>query len=97
MKYLLKKDKSNRKSYKLLENKRKVYKALVSNDFLDVGRKELVKDKMSNIGFKFTRVVNRCIFTGRKRGILREFKISRYNFKELAQKGYLEGVKKSSW
>ncbi|NNE92884.1 MAG: 30S ribosomal protein S14 [Verrucomicrobiales bacterium] len=44
-----------------------------------------------------TRVVNRCRVTGRRRGYLRRFEMSRISFRELASKGQLPGVIKSSW
>jgi small subunit ribosomal protein S14 len=44
-----------------------------------------------------TRLHNRCEVTGRPRGFLRKFKMSRIAFRELAHKGQIPGVKKSSW
>ena len=44
-----------------------------------------------------TRLHNRCKLAGRPRGYLRKFKMSRIAFRELAYKGQLPGVKKSSW
>ena len=44
-----------------------------------------------------TRVVNRCEVTGRRHGFLRRFKMSRITFRELASKGQIPGVTKSSW
>jgi small subunit ribosomal protein S14 len=44
-----------------------------------------------------TRLHNRCEVTGRPRGYLRKFKMSRIAFRELAHKGQLPGIKKSSW
>lgn len=44
-----------------------------------------------------TRLHNRCEISGRPRGYLRKFKMSRIAFRELAHKGQLPGVKKSSW
>jgi small subunit ribosomal protein S14 len=44
-----------------------------------------------------TRLHNRCEITGRPRGYLRKFKMSRIAFRELAHKGQLPGIKKSSW
>ncbi|MCM3035276.1 30S ribosomal protein S14 [Bacillus pumilus] len=44
-----------------------------------------------------TRLKNRCELTGRPRGYLRKFKMSRIVFRELAYKGHIPGVKKSSW
>lgn len=43
------------------------------------------------------RVHNRCGVTGRPRGYMRKFNMSRIVFRELAHKGQLPGVKKSSW
>lgn len=44
-----------------------------------------------------TRLKNRCEVTGRPRGYLRKFKMSRITFREYAHKGQIPGVKKSSW
>ena len=44
-----------------------------------------------------TRVVNRCEVTGRRRGYIRRFRMSRIAFRELASQGMLPGVTKSSW
>ncbi|MFJ5770264.1 30S ribosomal protein S14 [Psychrobacillus sp. NPDC093180] len=44
-----------------------------------------------------TRLKNRCEVTGRPRGYMRKFNMSRIAFRELAHKGQLPGVKKSSW
>lgn len=44
-----------------------------------------------------TRVVNRCLVTGRRRAYIRRFKLSRIAFRELASHGLIPGVTKSSW
>ncbi|WP_339257136.1 30S ribosomal protein S14 [Paenibacillus sp. FSL R5-0713] len=44
-----------------------------------------------------TRLKNRCEVTGRPRGYLRKFKVSRIKFRELAHQGQIPGVTKSSW
>lgn len=41
--------------------------------------------------------VNRCILTGRSKGVFRKFNLSRIKFRELAHKGALPGVSKASW
>lgn len=43
------------------------------------------------------RVRNRCSQTGRPRGYLRKFGISRVSFRELSLEGQIPGVVKSSW
>lgn len=44
-----------------------------------------------------SRVRNRCSQTGRSRGYLRKFGISRIALRELALEGQIPGVTKSSW
>lgn len=44
-----------------------------------------------------TRLKNRCKLTGRPRGYLRQFGISRIAFRELASEGEIMGIRKSSW
>ncbi len=44
-----------------------------------------------------TRVRNRCSITGRPRGYMRKFGLSRIAFRELALRGEIPGVRKASW
>ncbi len=44
-----------------------------------------------------TRKVNRCFRCGRRHGFMRKFGLCRICFRELANKGELPGIKKSSW
>lgn len=43
------------------------------------------------------RLHNRCQLTGRPRGYMRQFGISRVTFREMALQGLIPGVKKASW
>jgi small subunit ribosomal protein S14 len=43
------------------------------------------------------RLHNRCGLTGRPRGYMRQFGISRVTFREMALAGKIPGIKKSSW
>ena len=43
------------------------------------------------------RLHNRCEITGRPKGYMRQFGISRIQFREMASKGLIPGVKKASW
>lgn len=43
------------------------------------------------------RLHNRCSLTGRPRGYMRQFGISRITFREMASNGLIPGVKKASW
>ncbi len=44
-----------------------------------------------------TQKVNRCWRCGRNRGFMRDFGLCRICFRELANKGEIPGIKKSSW
>ncbi len=44
-----------------------------------------------------TRSHSRCALTGRSRGFLRKFKVSRIMLRELALAGKIPGLKKASW
>lgn len=43
------------------------------------------------------RLHNRCEITGRPKGYMRQFAISRIQFREMASAGLIPGVKKASW
>lgn len=43
------------------------------------------------------RLHNRCKITGRPKGYLRQFGLSRIQFREMASSGLIPGVKKTSW
>ena len=43
------------------------------------------------------RLHNRCQLTGRPRGYMRQFGLSRVTFREMALAGKIPGVKKASW
>jgi small subunit ribosomal protein S14 len=43
------------------------------------------------------RLHNRCKLTGRPKGYMRQFGISRITFREMASAGLIPGVKKASW
>ncbi len=57
--------------------------------------------KLSNVvknNYKYeVRRINRCQVCGRNRAFIRRFGVCRICFRELAYKGHLPGVKKSSW
>ena len=74
--------------------------------------KKIIKDRKLPIAERFkaqlklaklprnsakTRIRNRCEITGRPRGVYRKLKISRIALRELASKGKIPGMTKSSW
>ncbi|MFY9139658.1 MAG: type Z 30S ribosomal protein S14 [Thermacetogeniaceae bacterium] len=61
-----------------------------------VARKSLIAKQRRKPKFK-VRAYNRCPLCGRPRGYLRKFGMCRICFRELAYKGQIPGVVKSSW
>lgn len=59
-------------------------------------REALLKSGVKKVNKVSTRGVNRCKITGRPRGYMRFFGLSRLTFRELAAKGELPGVVKTS-
>ena len=53
-------------------------------------------DRMPLNGSK-VRLRNRCMLTGRGRGYIRDFGLSRIQFRDLALNGHIPGVRKASW
>ncbi len=82
-------------------SKQRRREALVSR-FADV-RRQLKKERnyaaLANLprDSSPTRSHNRCQLTGRSKGTLRKFKISRIMLRELALAGKIPGLKKASW
>jgi len=74
----------------------------LSKRYADI-RRDLKKQKnyaaLSNLprDASPTRSHNRCQLTGRSRGFLRKFKISRIMLRELALAGKIPGLRKASW
>jgi len=56
----------------------------------------LALDKLPKNSSK-VRLRNRCALTGRGRGFIRMFGVSRIKFRDLATEGKIPGVTKSSW
>ncbi|USN53762.1 MAG: type Z 30S ribosomal protein S14 [Candidatus Nomurabacteria bacterium] len=59
---------------------------------------QIAKSRKNSKKAKYsTRIVRRCWRCGRKRGYMRKFDLCRICFRELATRGEIPGVKKSSW
>lgn len=81
------------------ELRRKLYKAFCKDPDVPSELRDKSRYKLSTLprNSSFTRVRNRCIFTGRSRSVYAFFRISRIVFRGLANQGSLMGVKKASW
>ncbi|MGL4541479.1 MAG: 30S ribosomal protein S14 [Polymorphobacter sp.] len=74
-------------------------KAIANDESKDEGERLMARLKLAQLprNANPTRVRNRCELTGRSRAVYRKFKLSRIMLRELANKGLIPGVTKSSW
>ena len=74
-------------------------KAIANDESRDEGERLMARLKLAELprNANPTRVRNRCELTGRSRAYYRKFKLSRVMLRELANKGLIPGVTKSSW
>lgn len=72
----------------------------------------IIRDQKTNLEEKFEaqkkmqalpkdsnrcRMRNRCLITGRSRGVYRRFGLSRHKLREFAMEGLIPGIRKASW
>ena len=74
-------------------------KAIANDESKDETERLIARLKMAELprNGNPTRVRNRCEITGRSRAYYRKFRLSRIMLRELANKGLIPGVVKSSW
>ena len=90
---------------KLLKNiqkyakKRADLKAIINNPDTSIEDRDIAVNKLDKLPKSSSpiRLRNRCFITGRPRGIITRFKLSRLSFREMALKGEIPGVTKASW
>jgi small subunit ribosomal protein S14 len=74
-------------------------KAIADDESKDETERLIARLKLAEIprNGNPTRVRNRCQVTGRPRGVYRKFKLGRVMLRQLATRGMIPGVVKSSW
>ena len=74
-------------------------KAIANDKSLDETERLIARLKMAEIprNGNPTRIRNRCEITGRPRAYYRKFRLARVMLRDLANKGLIPGVTKSSW
>lgn len=74
-------------------------KAKANDKSLDETERMIARLKLAEVprNGNPTRVRNRCETTGRPRGYYRKFRLCRIELRDLANKGLIPGVTKSSW
>jgi len=68
-------------------NNNKRYKKILFHKFI----------RRFRLNWSRTRIVNKCMFSGRASWILRKFKLSRMTFRNLCDNGHIHAVRRSSW
>ncbi|HEY8602782.1 30S ribosomal protein S14 [Tsuneonella suprasediminis] len=93
------KNERRKKLVKKFANKYAKLKAIADDESLDESERLIARLKMAEIprNANPTRVRNRCATTGRPRGYYRKFGLCRVELRDLANKGMIPGVTKSSW
>ena len=79
--------------------KREDLKKIIKNKKLPLEDRFAAQLKLAKIprNSSKTRIRNRCQITGRPHGVYRKLKISRIALRDLASKGKIPGMTKSSW
>ncbi|USI71859.1 30S ribosomal protein S14 [Sphingomonas morindae] len=74
-------------------------KAIANDQSLDEGERLIARLRLAEVprNGNPTRVRNRCELTGRPRAYHRKFRLARVMLRDLANKGMIPGVVKSSW
>ena len=87
------------KMVKKFEKKRKKLKEIIYNKKLPLEERFEAQQKLSKLPKNSARIRirNRCEITGRPHGVYRKLKISRIALRDLASKGKIPGMTKSSW
>ena len=96
---MVERDKKRRRLVKKYANKRAALKAIIKDQSVPADERfqaTLALAELPRNSAK-VRIRNRCALTGRPHGYYRKFNLSRIAIRDLASRGELPGVTKSSW
>ncbi|MAY31673.1 MAG: 30S ribosomal protein S14 [Rhodovulum sp.] len=95
----IQRDIKRRSDYNSLELYRNCMKSVVNDQTLPYATRLDASVELGKMGKKGSRTVikNRCIRTGRSRGVLKRFRLSRIMIRHLIAEGKLPNIKKASW
>ena len=99
MKNQIRKDKTKRKFVFESENKCIILKSIAKNKNLSDPSRCSANLRLTDLNSKTrkSKLVDRCVLTGRKSKIGKSYKFSRLSFLKLARNGWISGLKKSAW
>jgi len=92
-------DKYRRKLVLKYADRRIALKKIIYNKSLPLKERMLAQRALSKFprNSSPTRIINRCVITGRARGVKRLFRLAKHPLREYARKGYITNFVKSSW
>ncbi|PWW79925.1 glucocorticoid receptor-like (DNA-binding domain) [Tuber magnatum] len=92
-------DHAKREAFAAAEQTRQALRYIAQNTQLPLLQrtKAQIELALMNPNTRRMKIKNRCIKTGRGRGVLRNFRICRYQFRLLGKAGDLPGVRKANW
>ncbi|MEN9226018.1 MAG: 30S ribosomal protein S14 [Thermostichus sp. HHBFW_bins_43] len=98
-KSMIEREKKRQRLVDKYREKRQQLKAEMANPEIDQATRMELHAQLQKLprASSRTRLRNRCWQTGRPRGYFRDFGLSRNSLREMAHKGLLPGVVKSSW
>lgn len=96
---MVERDKKRKKLAKQYAAKRAALKAIIKDQSIPADERFQATLKLAKLprNSSKTRQRNRCALTGRPHGYYRKFNLSRIALRDLASRGELPGVTKSSW
>ena len=99
MKAQIERDLKRRDHVKKYEKYRMRLKKIIRNKMFSVKERQIAQDILDSLPRDSSkiRVHNRCLLTGRPKGVYRNFGLSRIKLRELALSGKLPGITKASW
>lgn len=98
-KKMIRRDKKRRQMVADYEFEKLRLKAIVKNRILPEIVQNKAKEEMASHpkDSSIARVHNRCVLTGRPRGVVSEYGLCRMKFRHLADHGYISGLTRSTW
>ncbi|WP_341788288.1 30S ribosomal protein S14 [Rickettsia endosymbiont of Lasioglossum villosulum] len=95
----IKKNEKRKKLSQSLHNKREKLKNKIYDKNISLEERFSLVMSLAQLSrnSSVTRIRNRCELTGRPRGVIRKFGISRNKLRELSSRGLVPGIIKSSW
>lgn len=96
MKLRIKKDLLSRLLYRIYETDARILKSIALNKLLSLSFRLQALKLLKNLP-SITKIRNICQITGRTRGVITNYGVSRIVFRQLADSGKIPGLRRASW